>query len=347
MKFESPLLSCFSIFFLIVILFICSGCAEERFPANVDLDRFQQNNQPINQQDRLIDNPLSLPTDVSDNTSEDYILGSGDLVAVTVFETKDLNTEARISSRGTVSLPMLGNIKISGLTAAEAEKKIEDVLRTNYLQNPHVSIYIKEYLSNQITIVGAVSHPGTYDYIRKRRLLDVIAIANGLLKDAGSIAFVTRNDKRTNQRVSYRINLERLIKKGNMEQNISIFGGDVIFIPEAGHCFIDGAVRKPGTYPIKDKITVTQAIALAGGLAGWADTDSIKLIRHEENGERKILSLKYSELHSGVGDSLLLQDQDIVFAESSSLGKFFAGSGFTIGFMGTGFNYSNPQQAQE
>jgi polysaccharide export outer membrane protein len=141
------------------------------------------------------------------------------------------------------------------------------------------------------------------------------------------------------------VNLDDLLKNGNMAYNHVILGGDVIFIPESGQCFIDGAVRKPGTYPISSNMSITEAIALAGGLASYADDDSIKLIRFMGRGkERQIVSLSYTDLQAGVGDSVMLKDQDIVFAESSASGKFFSGTGFTLGFMGTGVTFKNPEQ---
>jgi polysaccharide export outer membrane protein len=141
------------------------------------------------------------------------------------------------------------------------------------------------------------------------------------------------------------IDLDDLVKNGNMAHNHYILGGDVIFIPQSGQCFVDGAVRKPGTYPLSSNMTVTEAITLAGGLASWADDDKIKLIRYLGRGkERQVVSLSYSDLQAGIGDTLMLQDQDIIYAESSASGKFFSGTGFTLGFMGTGINFRNPEQ---
>jgi polysaccharide export outer membrane protein len=130
-----------------------------------------------------------------------------------------------------------------------------------------------------------------------------------------------------------------------MAQNMMVMGGDVVFIPETGQCFVDGAVRKPGTYPLRNGMTITEVITLAGGLAGYADSDKIKLIRHMENGkERQVLSLSFNDLQGGVGDTLLIKDQDIIFAESSASGTLFSGSGFTLGFMGTGVSFTNPKK---
>jgi len=336
-----------TLFFLSVVsaLFILPGCASERFEANTNLEEFQKFHQEKNKAlDQTQHKVLDLETINNSKNTTDYLLGTGDLISIAVFETDELNVEARVSSRGTVSLPMLDSVHIEGLTAAEAEEKIERMLKIHYLHDPHVTIHIKEHISNQITMVGALKTPGTFDYVRQRKLLDVIAIAGGITEDAGSIAFVTREDKKTAQRISYRINLSHLIKKGDMRQNITILGGDVIFVPEAGRCFIDGAVRKPGTYPLRDKITIREAITLAGGLAAWADNDSIKLIRNIGEGDVKIVSLKYSELHGSLGDTLVLQDQDIIFAESSATGKLFSGTGFSLKFLGSGVDYKDPQK---
>jgi len=91
-------------------------------------------------------------------------------------------------------------------------------------------------------------------------------------------------------------------------------------------------------------MTITEALALAGGLASYADDDGIKLIRYMGvNQERAIVSLSYSDLQAGMGDTLFLQDQDVIFAESSSMGLMTSGSGFSVGFLGTGFTYKDPE----
>lgn len=333
----------FQVIFCIWLLFT-AGCGGEQFQANTELKQFQAMHQARNNRISLKEGQAfsTQPLPVAD--AGEYLLGPGDLIVVTVFETKDLNTEARVSSRGYVSLPLLNEVNVYNLSAAEAEEKIEKLFKKNYLHDPHVSIYIKEHVSKQITLVGAVKNPGTYDYVSKRRLLDVIAIGDGLDERAGSVAYITREDKKTKKNINYLVDLDSLIKDGNMEQNFIILGGDVIFVPESGQCFVDGAVRQPGTYPLKGAMTITEVIALAGGLASWADNDSIKLIRYMGRGqERQIVSLSYDDLQGGVGDTLFLQDQDIVFAESSASGTLFSGSGFTLGFMGTGVSFKNPQ----
>lgn len=325
--------------------FLLAGCAEEeRFQQTATIEQFQKTHTEVKAEKEVT--TAYMPTAASQEVEgSDYLLGPGDLLTVKVFESEDLDAEVRISSRGIINLNLLGDVNVLNMTAAEAEQLIEDLYRKDYLHDPHVSVYIKEHKSKQITLVGAVNQPGTYEYISRRKLLDVLALGSGLADDAGPLAYVTRHDPKTKETKNYMVDLEDLVKNGNMTQNHVILGGDIIFIPESGQCFVDGAVRKPGSYSISSNMTVTEAIAMAGGLAGWADDDKIKLVRYMGRGkERQVVTLSYSDLQRGVGDTLVLLDQDIIYAESSATGKFFSGSGFTFGFMGTGVTFKDPER---
>ncbi len=329
---------------LLSLVLLLSACAREKFHETTDLADFQSKYEEKERQYNRGQEHAFSPSILSAQSTGDYRLGPGDLISVKVYETDELNSEVRVSSRGNVSLPLLDTVDVFNLTVAEVEEKIETLYKEKYLHDPHVIVYIKEHVSGQITLVGSIVKPGTYDYVSERRLLDVIAIASGLSETAGSIAYVTRKNPVSKERTSYVVDLDKLLKQGDMNQNMVVLGGDVVFIPEAGQCFIDGAVRKPGTYSIETKMTVTEALSMAGGLASYADDDSIKLIRYMGSGKkREIITLSYSDLQGGVGDTLFLQDQDIIYAESSSMGLLTSGGGLTIGFLGTGVSYKDPE----
>ena len=333
----------YSLILLVLLSFSMIACASNRFEATTTIEEFQRHYKASQERENKLQHRKFF-SDATINTPEslDYRLGPGDLISVTLFEAQEMNAEVRVSSRGTVTLPMLGAVDVFKLTALEAETKIENLLREKYLQDPHISVYIKEHVSRQITIVGALEHPGTFDYISKKRLLDVLAMAGGLVEEAGEIVYITRDNSETGETDNYVVDLDDLVRKGNMEQNITILGGDIVFVPKAGHCFIDGAVRNPGVYPMKNNLTVTEAIALAGGLANYAEEDEIKLIRYVDEGKRDIVRLNYTKLQEGQGDTIFLQDQDVIFVELSGAGTFFSGTGFSLGFMGTGLNYKTP-----
>jgi polysaccharide export outer membrane protein len=339
---------CSRLFFCVLVsLFTLSGCGGgEKFKTTTNIEKFQEVYAKQQKQESET-NKINLTPLVIEEGQDigEYLLGSGDLLVIKVLEEGKLDTEARVTSKGTINVPLLGEVSVLNLTSTQVGRNIEELYKKDYMHDPHVSVYIKERLSKQITLVGAVEKPGTYDYVAQRKLLDVIAIGNGLKKEAGAFAYITRSEAKSGKTLNYIVDLEDLVKNGNMARNHVILGGDVIFIPKSGQCFVDGAVRKPGTYPLESNMTITQAIVLAGGLAGYADDDSIKLVRFIGRGkERQVVSLSYSDLQSGLGDTLILKDQDIIFAESSTSGKFFSGAGFTLGFMGTGVSFRDPAQ---
>lgn len=269
----------------------------------------------------------------------DYLLGAGDLLQITVFEAENLNTTVRVSSRGHVTLPLLGQIRVKGLTAREAEIKIENLFRSKYIKNPHVSVFVEEHFSQRVTLVGQFKNPGTYDYLSKQRLLDVMALAGGLSDKAGRTVQVRRRGDIPGKPNVFVVDLDRLIEEGRTELNIEINGGDVIFIPKAGNFFVDGAVRRPGSYPIRNKMILREALTAAGGIAPYALKDSFVLIRYFKDTGRKALELENNQENR----EMKIQDRDIIVVKSSTWGKLVHGTGINIGIPGLGFGYRDPE----
>ena len=268
----------------------------------------------------------------------DYLLGAGDLLQITVFEAENLNTKTRVSSRGHITLSLLGQIKVKGLTAREAETKIEALYRQKYIKDPHVSVFVAEHISQRITLVGQLDKPGTYDYLSQQRLLDILALAGGFSEKAGNTIQVRRNNAKSGEPSVFVIAREQLVKGGN-EINIEIMGGDTIFVPEAGQFFIDGAVRRPGNYSIKDKMVIKEALMTSGGIAPYADKESFVLIRDVE-GERKVFELHFD---SPEDLSIPVQKDDIVIVKASTWGKIVHGGRVNIGIPGLGVGFEDPE----
>ncbi len=263
----------------------------------------------------------------------EYLLGEGDLLRISVFEAKELDTTVRVSSRGFITLPLIEIVAVKGLTAIEAEEKIEAMYRKEYIKKPHVSIFVEEHISQRITVVGQFKNPGTYDYPIKQRLLDVIALGGGLSEKAGQVVQIRRSRHVQGQPDIVMADLDQLIRKGDVQHNIEINGGDVIFIPEAGVFFVDGAVKRPGAYAIKHRTVIQEALVEAGGVESWAVKDKVKLLRMAENGERKIIDLDLSQ--PGVKE-MAMNDRDILVVDESGAAGF---RGFSVSFLGSGFSY--------
>jgi polysaccharide export outer membrane protein len=230
---------------------------------------------------------------------------------------------------------------VKGMTAHDAEVHIENLYREKYIKNPHVSVFVEEHLSQRITLIGQFKSPGTYDYLSKMRLLDVMALAGGLTEKASSSAQIKRRDK-SGRLQTLLVDLEKIIKEGQNELNIELAGGDVVFVPEAGMFFVDGAVRSPGAFHIKSNTKLVDAISVAGGFAPYAKTKTIILVRHMGEGERKVLELEMNDVEV---QETPIKDRDLLLVRSSGVSKFFHGLGMTFGIPGVaGFGYSNPQR---
>jgi len=258
---------------------------------------------------------------------------------ITVFEAENLNTKTRVSSRGHITLSLLGQIKVKGLTAREAETKIEALYRQKYIKDPHVSIFVEEHISQRITLVGQLKKPGPYDYFSQQRLLDVLALAGGFSEKAGNTIQIRRNNANSGEPNVFVIFREQLIKGGKTELNIEIMGGDTIFVPEAGQFFIDGAVRRPGNYSITEKMVVKQALMTSGGIRPYAEKESFILIRDVE-GERKVFELHFD---SPEDLSIKVENNDIIIVKASTWGKIVHGGRVNIGIPGLGVGFEDPE----
>jgi polysaccharide biosynthesis/export protein len=290
-----------------------------------------------------LNNKLFADTNISTNRSE-YLLGPGDLLEIKIFEADKLNTVARISSRGMVSLPLLGEINLDGLIATEAEKLIEEKYQESYIKDPHVNIFVKEHYSQRVTVIGQVKQPGTFDYPSRIRLLDAIALAGGLTEKADHMVQIKRLGSATHgSKQTFLANLNELINEGKTELNININGGDIIFVPEAGSFYVDGAVRRPGQYYIKKILSAEEVILVAGGFAPYANTDELILMREkEEYGEREKIVINLEK--TGSTDQYKVQDGDIIFVNATFWGKVFSGGGMNIGIPGLGVSYRDPSK---
>ncbi len=331
-KLLSPLLVC--------IAFLLCSCASEHHKSNVSLNEFKKHVQ----EDKTQNTSKRGIWDYAIPATEDgdYRLQTGDLVSISVFGIEELQATVRINSRGKVSFPLLNQISLKGLTATAAEERIEALLKEDYMYDPHVTVIIDEMVGQQVTMVGAVNHPGTFEIKSKKTILDILALAEGLDKNASDVAYVTRKDIDGKNNNVFLVDLHQLINKGKVDMNMPVKGGDVIFIPEAGVVSIDGAVRKPGTVYLEGEMTINEAIAAAGGLQEYADLDDIKLIRVLESGRRQVVQLALDEIQGNTGRELLLREDDIVYVEASGYKVFTSGFTFNLGFLGTGVKYDSP-----
>jgi polysaccharide biosynthesis/export protein len=276
--------------------------------------------------------------------TQDYVLSEGDLLQVTVFEANELKRDVRVGDRGSILLPLLGVVDVKGLTTREAAEKVENAYRKKYLQDPHVDIFVKEYQGGKITLLGALKKPGTVDYFGKQRLLDVLALGEGLTDKAGRTVQVRRTGDDPQHPSSFLIDLDEIVIRGQSELNIPIQRGDVIYVPDMGMVFVDGAVKRPGNYGVKPSMTVQEAIVEAGGFSTTADESSIKVVRRMPEGKREVIKVSIKDLRAGSAPELQVKDRDLVFVETDVIEALIYGLklNFFTGLVGVG--YTPPPQ---
>jgi len=286
------------------------------------------------------------------SATRDYRIGPEDLLDISVYEDEKLNKTVRVSSQGDISLPLLGVLKVEGLTAVQLEKEIRDLLSERLYQNPHVSVFIKEYRGQRISVIGAVEKPGVYDVIGQKTVLEGLALAGGLKEDAGQLLFLIRppSSNKTNLEKAGNsgesmpqtlvIDLEGLLVKGNLSLNLPLKHGDVINIPASGKVFVGGEVNRPGGFYLKGKrLTVSQAIAMAEGLKPKANASGTMIFRYGEGDEEEVFSVDVNAVHKGESKDVYLRENDIVIVPQSGAKAFLIELRNTLtGIFGFGFS---------
>lgn len=248
-------------------------------------------------------------------------LGPGDLVEVSVYNVPDLTTRARISSTGDVYLPLIDYVHIGGLTAEEAQPVIEKRLADGgFVKDPHVSIFVTQYTSQSVSVLGEVEKPGVYPVMGEQRLLDVISAAGGFSDKAGrSVTLTHRNepDKPTT------IQLAREIGD-DPDSNVKILPGDTLVVRRADIVYVVGEVTRPAGFLMeRGTLTVLQAIALAGGATSTAKLNGARIVRKGASGMSET-PLQLKKMLEAKLPDVTLQPDDILFVPASQrkiLGK--------------------------
>ena len=239
--------------------------------------------------------------------SADYIIGPGDVLEISVYDHPDLQTRVRVGSDGAIVMPLLGQVGVAELTTAGVGEKITTLLADGYLVNPQVNVFVIEFRSKKVVVLGRINQPGLIELSGSISLLELISRAGGLEKDAGETATVKR--KVDGKDTIIPIDLESLIEGGNMSQNIAILDGDTVVISKAGMCFVTGEVNEPGTYPCGGGTTVLKMIALANGFTGKASKGGVRIVRIA--GDEKTV-FKDVDL-----DTTLVYDNDVIVVPES------------------------------
>src|SRR5258708_7403484 len=211
--------------------------------------------------------PASQTTPVATHSTvspPDLLIGAGDLLEVSLYGMADFKTDVRVNSGGEISLPMLGTVAVSGLSVEQAEVLIERQLSQKRLFNdPHVTVFQKEYATQGISVLGEVQKPGIYPLLGSRKLYDVISAAGGTTPKAGRYVLITRrNDPEHSIRVPLLTGAP-----DSMENNVAVEPGDTVVVSKAGVGYVVGEGHPPGGFFMEKgkEITAVKALSVVQG----------------------------------------------------------------------------------
>jgi polysaccharide export outer membrane protein len=249
-----------------------------------------------------------------------YKIGPGDLLEIKVFELEQLSQVVRVSEDGSITLPLLGRVEVEGLTQEAVASKLAGLLAAKYVKNPQLTVFIKEYKSKQVAVIGAVEKPGSYELIGRKNLLQMISAAGGFTDQATDEIYVLREGPDGNTG-SIAIDLKDLLVNGNQKLNIPIEPNDVINVPvdKEIRVFVFGRVTQPGAlkFKISEKVTLLKAIAQAGGWAEGAKQSAVVITRKDKAGQEKRIKVNVKDILSGKKKDIPLQEGDVIFVPES------------------------------
>lgn len=239
--------------------------------------------------------------------ANELVLGGGDVVKISVFGNPDLAVETRVSESGFVTMPLVGQVEVAGLSAAMAETKIATMLeRGGFVKKPQVNLLVTVLSSQQVSVLGQVNRAGRYPIDGRRSVLDLLALAGGIGVDGGDVVTVIR--KREGKVVKDRVDTAELMRSADLTGNFDVQGGDIIYVERAPRFYIYGEVQRPGAIRLERQMTVLQALSAGGGLTARGTERGLRIKRRDQGGKLQIIDVR--------GDDLL-QPDDVVYVKES------------------------------
>jgi polysaccharide export outer membrane protein len=236
-----------------------------------------------------------------------YRIGPRDVLTLTIYAGGERQHAANltVSSRGIINVPFIGPIRAGGLNISQLENAITKPLAADYFVNPEVNIIVSEYHSLQYYVSGAVGSPGLYEMKSEATLLELIAKAGGVSSNRGNIAYILhpsanhidpekKNHSLFSDKDPIKIDLKKLLDKGDMSQNVVLQSGDVVYIPlqsslnlAESKIYLEGEVKRPGAYDYQEGMTALNACIMAGGFSKFAAPNRTKIIR--QDGDKQVI----------------------------------------------------------
>jgi polysaccharide biosynthesis/export protein len=248
---------------------------------------------------------------------DDYRVGPGDVLEVEVYDDPDLSGLVTIQHGGEISFPLLGDVKVNGLTSREVRDTLTRLLAKDYLVDPQVAVRVKEHRSQWITVVGEVVRPGKYFLQGSKTLLELLTEAGGFTPNASGEVVVSRPDPLLDQDgaaqpVRIFLSPEQPPAQQKAALSLSLGNGDIVTATSTQFFYVSGEVKNPGSFPITPGLTVLKAVSVAGGLTKFGSKGKVEILRRVKEGETERLKVDLGDIESGKKPDVPLEAEDII-----------------------------------
>jgi polysaccharide export outer membrane protein len=281
-----------------------------------------------------VNEPQVASAATTETKDKSYHIGIGDLLDVRVLNHPEMSRKTRVEGAGTIRMPYVGDVSATCLTESRLSQIIADKYR-KYIRDPHVDVFIEEYSSQPVAVIGAVDKPGRFQLQRRVRLIELLTYAGGpKLEKAGHTLHLIRSGEKdlcaTEATVQADATPEQAVPQllsfklkdlltGSAEANLYVQPGDIISLPEADQIFVTGYVTKPGPYPLNTRITLTQAIGMAGGYMPEGSKKKVRLIRQAAGSNSRVEQLlNVEDIEKRKIEDIVLQANDLIEVPNSA-----------------------------
>jgi polysaccharide export outer membrane protein len=228
------------------------------------------------------------------SADSDYRMGVGDVLRITVYGQPDLATESRVGESGGITFPLIGEVKLVGITPAQGENEIAKRLRQGgFVLNPFVTLNVMQYRGQQVSVLGRVNRPGKHNLERVSRVTDALALAGGISPDgADTITLIRKREGKTEHRD---IDVVALFKPEGQAANELVQDGDIINVARQPTFYIYGEVQRPGTFRLEQNMSVVQALSMGGGVTPRGTQRGMRILRRGDDGKMRELEAKLAD----------------------------------------------------
>jgi polysaccharide export outer membrane protein len=279
-------------------------------------------------QDAKTPSANNLASNASEDDRNRYLIGPGDILDINILNRPNLSRQAvRVEGNGMIRMPL---IDTEIRAACQTEGQLAKEIATRYLKyyrNPQVDVFVKEYHSRQVAIIGAVREPARFELQRRVRLLELLTYAKGPSERAGQTINIVRSPppltcpEATSEDLASAFSTYRLVDtlQGKPSANPYVEAGDIITIPEADQIYVVGNVLIPQTIALREPTTLSRAIAMAGGTKPDSKKDKVRIVRQAPGSQvKQELIVDLSAIEKKKAEDIMLMPNDIVDVPTSA-----------------------------